>query len=138
MKKITFLFLIVFKVSTLFSQGNQFIAKQDGLVMTMNVEYYNTIEACTFTKGDQYKVTIYLMNQSGKKILPDFGSLPIVEFSGSSGDCDGNPYVKISINLPMNPGDIQSNVGYCTIKAGEAASTIIVNQYIFRGYKVTK
>lgn len=139
MKKIILLFLISFKISTSFSQGKQFIAKQDGLVMSMTVEYYNTLDnRCNFTKGDQYKVTVYFSNESGKKIISDNNLLPIVSFSGSTNDCDGNPNVFVSVGIPTNPGDIQKNVGYCIIKAGNAPSTINVNQYLFRGYKFVK
>jgi hypothetical protein len=123
------------------SPGRIFIAKQDGMELSMNIEYYNTIEnACMGMdikpKGDQYKITIYLVNNTGKKITSDLTYLPKVRIEAPNGECANyNGFKDISIELPKNSGDVQSTTDYYVINEGKGSSNIIATEWILRGYK---
>jgi len=56
----------------------------------MDVDYYNSIKgACDYSQGqdDQYKVTIYLKNESGRKIKSDLSYAPLVRIEAPAGEC---------------------------------------------------
>ncbi len=128
---------LIFLIQSIYAQGTIFIAKKDGLKLSMDIEYYNSVQdACYFQQGDQYKVTIYLANESGKKIKSDLTYLPQVIINAPDGECgDYNWNVEFDLQLPLNPGDVESVTKYYVIKSGKMPSTIIPSQWVFRGYK---
>lgn len=132
------LFLVFFmKNITGYSQGKIFIARQSGMEFTMDIEYYNSITGvCTFTQGDQYKVTIYFKNDSGKKIKSDLTYSPQVIINAPDGECGDYKWnVEFNFDLPINPGDIVKRTDYYVIKSGKQPSTIVVSEWAMRGYK---
>lgn len=140
MKKLIVILLMNFLVLMVSGQGRRLIVKQDGLRLSYDLEMVNVVQgACTkdlkFTSGDKYKITVYLANESGKKLTYTGGYVPIVSFMAPENGCF--PVVEhINVNIPLNPGDIKQSSGYFTIHSGSPEGSIKVSEYTLRGYKI--
>lgn len=132
---------IVFILFTLIvsGQGKRLIIKKDGLRLTYDLELVEVVnDACSrdlkFVSGDRYKITVYLANESGKKLTSTGGYVPMVSYVAPTHGCHPN-IEHISVQLPLNPGDITKASGYFTIVSGKPEASIQVFEYLLRGYK---
>jgi hypothetical protein len=117
-------------------EGKILIAEYQGLRMSMDVDYVGTVEkACYFETGDKYKVTVYLYNGSGKKLIYDLTYIPIVTIIAYESQCDYNGRESVNMQLPFNPGDITKSSIYYILKPGVSKETIEAENPVFRGYK---
>lgn len=139
MKQLFLSVLTLIFINNLLAQGNRLITKQDGIRLSYDLEYVGTADgACSkdlkLVPGDKYKITVYLSNESGKKLTYTGGYIPIVSFVAPETGCQ--PLRQdINVNIPLNPGDIKQASGYFTIQQGSPSGTIKVFEYILRGYK---
>ncbi|MFN5134775.1 MAG: hypothetical protein ACK5DG_05610 [Chitinophagaceae bacterium] len=123
----------------LFAQGSRLITKQDGIRLSYDVELVTTVDgACSkdlkFVPGDKYKITVYLSNESGKKLTYTGGYVPMVSFTAPDNGC-WPVKQNINVNIPLNPGDIKQSSDYFIIQQGAPTGSIKVFEYLLRGYK---
>ena len=139
MKQLFLSVLTLIFLNGLFAQGNRLITKQDGIRLSYDVEYVGPADgACSkdlkLVPGDKYKITVYLSNESGKKLTYTGGYVPMVSFTAPESGC-WPVKQDINVNIPLNPGDINQSSGYYIIQQGSPTGSIKVFEYLLRGYK---
>lgn len=139
MKKLILWIITLAFINDLSAQGNRIITKQDGLMLSYNLDLVATVDgACSkdlnLVPGDKYKITVYLSNESGKKLIYTGGYTPIVSFVAPENGCWPSRQ-DVNINIPLNPGDIKQATKYFIIQQGAPSASIRVFEYILRGYK---
>lgn len=119
-----------------FGQGKYLLEKRDGLRLSYDIQLAEVVEnACMkdmkWSQGSRYKITCYLANESGKKLIYTGGYVPYVSFVSKNGCFD---MCGINIDLPLNTGEIKQSSCYYTILNGTPENSIQPYEIMLRGY----
>jgi hypothetical protein len=117
--------MTLFHFSALGQCDNLIASKQD-IQLCYKTEFNQSTDDCGAQPAEQWKVTFYMSNNSGKTLVDKIGGyMTHVELS-SNQPCGS---IKANINTPYNPGDVTVIVSYILLIPGTSPTNIYVSYY---------